>query len=301
MPIVTVRHLTRYRYRQPVEFGEHRIMFRPREAHDQRILSENLIVTPRPLSLRFVHDLFGNCVGIARFDTAADTLTFESAVEVDHRPVPLSEHEAHADEASAIFPVLYGPEDRPDLIRSIERQHPDPNGQLKRWAQGFATSPGMRVLDLLSTMTRTIHHDFAYAGRLEGGTQTPLETLKLGSGACRDFATLLIEAARSLNLAARFVSGYVYRSARGGRERVGGGHTHAWASVYLPHCGWVDFDPTNGIVGSQDLIRVGVARESRQAMPLTGTWDGDAGDYLGMDVEVTARMHRPPARLRRVA
>lgn len=95
----------------------------------------------------------------------------------------------------------------------------------------------------------------------------------------------VLDAVRSLGLAARFVSGYIYSgSAKAGR--TGGGHTHAWARVYLPDCGWVDFDPTNGIVGNLDLIRVAVVADPRLALPLYGSWDGEAKDYLGMDVSV---------------
>ena len=95
----------------------------------------------------------------------------------------------------------------------------------------------------------------------------------------------MIEAARSLGLAARFVTGYLYSPARDGDHR-GGGATHAWCQVFLPGAGWVEFDPTNGIIGTRDLIRVGVAREPRQAIPISGTFVGKKEDYLGMSVEV---------------
>ena len=124
------------------------------------------------------------------------------------------------------------------------------------------------------------------AARHEAGTQDPVQTLKLGSGSCRDFALLMIEAVRSLGLAARFVSGYLYVPEGKGKTHLGGGNTHAWVQVYLPGAGWVEFDPTNGIVGNRDLIRVAVVRDPRQAVPLSGTWTGFPSDNLGMTVEV---------------
>jgi transglutaminase-like putative cysteine protease len=156
-------------------------------------------------------------------------------------------------------------------------------------------------------MTRAIHADFSYGKRLQGPPQDPLETLRLKTGSCRDLAVLMIEAVRSLGLAARFVSGYVYsgRPNRGRplQDRVGGGHTHAWVRVYLPACGWVEFDPTNGIVGNTDLVRVAVAREARQALPLHGTWSGFASDFIDMEVSVEIDVEdeavmQPPAKLR---
>jgi transglutaminase-like putative cysteine protease len=102
----------------------------------------------------------------------------------------------------------------------------------------------------------------------------------------------MMEAVRALGLAARFVSGYIYVPDRDGPTRLGGGSTHAWCQVYLPGAGWVEFDPTNGIVGNADLIRVAVARDPGQAIPLTGTWYGEPGDDLGMTVEVQVTSDR---------
>ena len=291
MAILQIRHLTTYRYRKPVRFGEHRLMVRPKESYDQRVLSMSLNISPEPVEVRNVHDVFGNCVGIVNFDRPADTLSFESLVLLEHNPAPLAPdaEEAIGPTSSATFPFSYSAEDLPDLARSIERNHRDPGGLVSAWARSFVRWNGSTpVLELLTAMTRTIHAEFTYSRRIEAGAQSPTETLRAKSGACRDFAILMIEAARSLGLAARFVSGYIYTPPRQGDAPTynGGGHTHAWVQVYLPSCGWVEFDPTNGIVGNRDLIRVAVVRDPRQAIPLSGTWDGERDDYVGMDVEV---------------
>jgi transglutaminase-like putative cysteine protease len=125
------------------------------------------------------------------------------------------------------------------------------------------------------------------------GTQNPLQTLARRRGSCRDFAVLMMEAARALGLAARFVSGYLYVPDRDIGERyLGGGSTHAWCQIYLPGAGWVEFDPTNGIVGNRDLIRVAVGRDARQAIPLSGSFFGSAEDHEEMTVSVTVRQLR---------
>jgi transglutaminase-like putative cysteine protease len=290
MPILSIRHLTRYRYRSPVSLGEHRMMFRPRESYDQRLLSHNLTITPHPAKLRFVHDLFGNCVGVAEFAGRTRELTFQSSARLEHTPLPAfagldDEIDVHGGAASH-----YSPEDLPDLRQSLERLDADPRVDL--WARRFVRPFGStRLQTLLCDMTQAIHAGFQYRTRLDSGPQTPAQTLALGSGSCRDFAVLMIDAARSLGLAARFVSGYIHSpsSGSGGPGRVGGGHTHAWVRVYLPASGWAEFDPTNGIVGNADLVRVAIVREPRQAVPLHGTWSGQPEDYLGMDVEVEVR------------
>jgi transglutaminase-like putative cysteine protease len=301
MPILSIRHVTRYRYRKPVAFGEHRMMFRPLESYDQRVLSAELSISPQPSQLRHAHDVFGNCVGVARFSERALEICFESRVRLEHQPQPaFAGFDGGPQDYVGALPMAYGAEDLPDLARSIERQHFDPDGVVGAWARRFLRRDGRtRLQTLLAEMTQAIHSDFRYGKRLDGGPQTPAETLALRGGACRDFAVLMMDAVRSLGLAAQFVSGYLYCPPRhvGALTRIGGGHTHAWVRVYLPACGWVEFDPTNGIVGNQDLIRVAIARDPRQALPLYGSWDGQAGDYLGMDVEVDVTSDEEPVLL----
>ena len=145
------------------------------------------------------------------------------------------------------------------------------------------------------TMTYAIKEGFSYERREAAGVQTPVQTLDRRRGSCRDFAVLMMEAARALGVAARFVSGYVYVP-RGDDEpvRLGGGATHAWCQIYLPGAGWIEFDPTNGLVGGKDLIRVAVARDPAQAAPLTGAYFGDRRDELGMEVTVEVTQPKQP-------
>jgi transglutaminase-like putative cysteine protease len=292
MPLLAVRHVTTYRYRQPVAFGEHRLMLRPREGHDQRILEARLEITPAPVTLRWLHDVFGNSVAVARFQGRASELRFDSYVRLDHEPSGADD--LWLDPNGATWPFAYGAEEIADLSRTIERHFPDPEREVDRWARRFVRGNGPTdTLEMLSDITHAVRREFSYIARENGGTQPPVRTLKLGSGTCRDFAVLMMEAVRSLGLAARFVSGYLYSPGRDGRSHVGGGATHAWVRVYLPGAGWVEFDPTNGIVGNRDLIRVAVARQASQAVPLSGTWTGFPADNLGMAVEVHVTSAEP--------
>jgi transglutaminase-like putative cysteine protease len=247
MPLLTIRHTTEYSYRQPVSFGEHRIMMRPRESFDQRLLRADLHISPYPSELRWLHDVLGNSVAIALFDTRASALRVVSEMTLDH--IPLECDQIDIEDYARHFPFTYASEDMPDLLRSIERQYLDIGRVIDRWANEFLRRDGPTdTLALLTDMATTIKQSFTYVPRHEKGTQSPIETLTLRQGTCRDFAVLMIEAVRALGMAARFVSGYVYNP--GGSERVGGGNTHAWVRVFLPGSGWIEFDPTNGIVGS---------------------------------------------------
>lgn len=278
MPILSIRHLTRYRYRKPVAFGEHRMMFRPLEGDDQRLVSSALTISPAPSQVRYARDVFGNWVGLVRFSTRASELVFDSRVTLDHRPSP---------------PFAAADGDMPGLAPSMERRHPDPQRAVERWARSFVGEEGRAgPRRLFADITRAIHGGFRYETRPHGEARPPARTLASRAGACRDFALLMMDAARSLGFAAQFVSGYIH----GPPAKRGGGHTHAWVRVRLPACGWVEFDPTHGVIGGADLVRVAIARDPGQALPLCGTWRGETGDFLGMDVEVEVTSEEDSAR-----
>jgi transglutaminase-like putative cysteine protease len=143
-------------------------------------------------------------------------------------------------------------------------------------------------LKVLEAMTQAIKKEFRYSARFEEGTQTAAQTIDLGSGTCRDFAVLMMEALRSYGVATRFVTGYLYDDMSG--ETRGGGSTHAWCGVYLPGAGWVEYDPTNGLVAGENLIRVGSTRTPEQAVPVGGGYIGKADDFAGLHVDVTVRV-----------
>lgn len=283
MPTVSINHVTRYRYRRNVEFGEHRILVRPRESYDQRVLQAELQIEPEPRSLRWLQDVFGNAVAIAQFDTRADTLEIRATAEVEH--LPSDPADIAVEPYARTYPFTYSAEDMPDLLRSIERRYPDPDREIDAWARGFLSAGETDTLDILRALTDAIQMGFDYEPRYDKGVQPPLATLALRKGTCRDYAVLMMEAVRALGFAARFVSGYLYQPEQES-ARIGGHSTHAWLRVFLPGSGWIEFDPTNGIVGNHGLIRVAVAREPAQAIPLSGTWVGHKGSHIDMDVDV---------------
>jgi transglutaminase-like putative cysteine protease len=285
MPLLTIHHKTEYRYTHPVAFGEHRVMLRPRDGHDLRVLAGELKITPEPMTLRWIHDVFGNSVAIATFDERAKTLSFSNTATIEH--MPADPFQLTPDDAAYFYPFLYDDEEILDLREFIAPQYGDPDGELSAWARNFLDPEGPTpTFNILSGMTHGIHKAFSYRKRHERGTQHPLDTLQTRSGTCRDYALFMIEALRRLGIAARFVSGYLFIHGDRAHGYVGGGSTHAWVQAYLPSAGWIEFDPTNGIVGSRDLIRVAVARDPRQAIPLHGTYLGPADAFVGMDVSI---------------
>jgi len=284
-------HTTTYLYQQPVSFGEHRVMFRPRDSHDLRVLATDLQVSPEA-TVRMIQDPHSNSVALVQPLVSATELKIVCSFTIEHAhsnnlELPLAP-------SAEVFPFAYSLDERFDLELYLRPNHDDPGGHLTAWARQFIRTDGLTgTRNLLVEMNQSIRDNFRYAARDEEGTQSPQETLKLSTGSCRDFALLMMEAARRLGVATRFVSGYLYDPALDGSgpgATFGAGSTHAWLQAYLPGAGWVPFDPTNNFTGGNQLIRVGVARDPSQAAPIAGSWYGEPGDYLGMTVNVA--VHR---------
>jgi transglutaminase-like putative cysteine protease len=293
MAILNVRHTTVYRYSRPVTIGDHRLMLRPRDSHELRLIRTSLILSP-PASVRWIYDVFGNSIAIASFAQPATELRIESRLTLETYTIEQPPHEIAAEAAS--YPFFYSSDDRLDLGRMLERYYPDPQDRLDAWARGFVRSNPTDTLALLADLNAGIKASISYQGREAEGTQSPLETLDRGSGSCRDLTVLLIEAARCLGFGARIVTGYLYNPAAdsAGIAAIGAAATHAWADIYLPGAGWVAYDPTNGTINGANLIRVAATRDISQAVPVAGSFVGTPGDYLGMTVNVAVVSEKQP-------
>jgi transglutaminase-like putative cysteine protease len=286
MKLLTVRHATTYRYSAPVAFGQHRLMLRPRDSHDLRLIDAELTLSP-PGAVRWMHDVFGNSVALVDFSRPAAALSIVSTLTIER--YALARLDVPIAPEAETYPFMHSADERSDLGRLRERHYPD-SGEVEAWARQFVFETPTNTFNLLATMNAAMRGTFAYRAREEEGTQPPALTLAKKSGTCRDYALLFIEAARSLGFGARFVSGYLYDPALdGGDAMQGAGATHAWADIYLPGAGWVEFDPTNALIAGENLIRVAVTRDPAQAVPIAGSFAGEGADYLGMEVDVMVK------------
>jgi transglutaminase-like putative cysteine protease len=278
MKRIRIIHKTEYHYNQPVSFGPHRIMMRPREGHDVHIVRGRLDVEPIA-TVRWLRDIYSNSIALLTFSQPFRTLRVFGEVDVDlHDDNPI---ECLIDPSARQFPFQYAPEEQVELISDRLPSYPYEGARLQHWLSDLYR-PGQVVgtFELLGKLNTHIFQSFKYAHRDDPGVQLPCDTLARGSGSCRDFAVLMMEAARHWGFAARFVTGYIQMNE--GQH----GATHAWTEIYIPGAGWHGFDPTNNKLAGNEHISVAVAREQEKASPLSGTWDGPANAFEGMTVSV---------------
>jgi len=282
MNTLRIYHLTEYSFTQPVELTDHTLLMRPREGHDIRISSSRLDVKPA-YSVKWYRDIYGNSVGVLKLRGLTNSLRIESEVMIEHyagRPLDFI-----VDERAVTYPFPFEPEERLDLLPYRTHTWPNDTARLKAWVSRFWRSgQAIETFLLLDQMNRSIVAEFVYAMREEPGVQSPAQTLLRGSGSCRDFAALFIEACRYLGLAARFVSGYLHNP-----NSTQHGSTHAWSEVYLPGAGWIGFDNTSGQVTGGAHIATAVHRHPESVPPVAGSFIGPANvsSQLRVTVEVS--------------
>jgi transglutaminase-like putative cysteine protease len=276
-----ILHTTRYEFPAWVRLGPHRLLLRPREGHELRIESSVLSTQPTA-TIHWLRDIYDNSVAVASFEHATQELLIHSEVVVQHYDEsPLDfvvESNAvnypfryEADTAAVLRPYLLDP-------HAAQEQAILRDWLSHRWQLGQE----LQTYSLLERLCLDIRQTLTYQAREYPGVQTAAETLWRSVGSCRDFATLFMEAVRSLGMAARFVSGYLDTPGNGNAA------THAWSEVYLPGAGWKGFDPTLGEVVGNKHIAVAVARWPDVVSPVAGSFYGPPGASLFVDVAVNA-------------
>jgi transglutaminase-like putative cysteine protease len=278
MKRIRISHRTTYRYKEPVTFGPHRAMMRPREGHDVHIVRGHVEISPAN-AVRWVRDIYGNSIAIITFLDRSKELSILGEVEVDLRyeaPIPWL-----IDPLAESYPFQYDSSEQIEIIPYRLPSYPHDGPTMRRWLLDLY-SPGQLVdtADLLKRLNGRIFETFTYSARDDHGVQLPCETLAKGSGSCRDYAVFMMEAARHWGFAARFVTGYIQM------EDGQHGATHAWTEIYLPGAGWRGYDPTNNKLVGVEHVSVAVAREQEKAMPFSGTWEGPSDAFESMDVAV---------------
>ncbi|MDT4328679.1 transglutaminase family protein [Methylomonas sp. MED-D] len=286
MQRLRIQHVTEYLFSQPVTLNCHRLLLRPREGHDVRIESSRLDISPT-YAIQWYRDVFDNSLALVRFQQTSNRLRIGSDVVIQHYEDPV--RDIGADDFPLAGPFGYEAGELADLAAYQRPIFQQDQPALQCWLREIGLKvQTLNALNLQTTLNRAIHDKFQYRIREEAGVQSPLRTLHLGSGSCRDYATLFIEACRSLGLASRFVSGYLHAPA----TEAGNASTHAWAEVYFPGIGWQGFDPTVGQMTGNRHIAVAVARNPETVPPVSGSFIGPRQISTRMLVNVQVNLLR---------
>ncbi len=277
-----IQHLTEYLFPTQVTLNPHRLLLRPREGHDVRIESSKLTITPAH-NIKWQRDVFDNSLAVVSFQERSDKLIIDSEVVIQH--YEQAPFDFLLEEYAVNYPFDYALGEQVDLAAF---QQPGFSGEqriIKDWLQQLGLT-GMETFALLVKLNQAISNQLHYQTRDEAGVQSPAQTLAQRSGTCRDYATLFIEACRSLGLASRFVSGYLHAPS----TEAGNATTHAWAEIYLPGTGWKGFDPTAGEVTGNNHIAVAVARDPETVPPVSGSFIGPDAATPTMRVNVQVNL-----------
>ena len=286
MSTLQIHHETIYHYQKAVKFRAHQLRIRPIEDHEKRILSFELKIEPEH-RIRWASDQFQNPVAYVEFLKPSKKLSITSHLQVELGE--MNPFDFILEPYSLRLPFQYSETEAVDLAPYITPLYPQDRQRILDWIKPFLDLQGeAKTMEFLTAVNRAIPKLMSYEVRIETGTQTPGKTLQSRSGACRDFAVLLMETARHLGMAARFVSGYIPNVQESTEKtfNIAAGAMHAWTQIYLPGAGWKDFDPTAGILTSHDHLRVAVGRTPEQTTPILGAYLGTAKLDLGFEVDV---------------
>ena len=280
-------HQTTYRYRSPVSFGDHVACLTPRNLPHHRCLRNELSITPlTPHNVRT--DYFGNQLSFFTIQEPHNRLVVEarSEVAIEGRESPQPELSLAWEEVVRALPRDRNPESLEAYQFVFESPRIRPNAEFASYAaQSFI--PGRRFAEALLDLTARIYKDFRFDSKATSVRTPPEEVFRKRRGVCQDFAHLQIACLRSLNLPARYVSGYLRTYPPPGRQRlVGADVSHAWVSAYCPGMGWLDVDPTNNVVPSYNHVMLGWGRDYGDVSPLRGLIVGGRDHTLKVAVDV---------------
>jgi len=291
---VALTHRTTYRYDRQISVSPQVIRLRPAPHCRTPIISYSLTLEPKSHFLNWQQDPFGNF--LARVVLPEPTTELSVTVDLVADMAVINPFDFFIEESATQWPFAYDTDLKKELLPYLE---PLPAGpRLEGYIRTIDKAPRVTI-DFLCDLNRALQRDIAYLVRMEPGVQTPEETLQKASGSCRDSGWLLVQIARQLGLAARFVSGYLVQLKPDVASLDGPSGTdvdftdlHAWAEVYVPGAGWIGLDPTSGLLTGEGHIPLAATPAPSSAAPVSGSHEA-AEVTFGFEMKVTRILETP--------
>jgi transglutaminase-like putative cysteine protease len=287
--IYRIVHRTTYKYKYPVSVGNHVACLKPRTLLNHQLARNELSIQPVPATCTERVDYFGNLLCFFTIQEAHKELVVESRSEVivDRNVTPWPQQSLPWEEAARLLPN----DQSPAGLEAYQFGFESPRIRVRPEFASYALqsfTPGRPMPEALLDLTARIHRDFRFDSKVTNVRTPTEEVFRKRRGVCQDFAHLQIACLRSLNIAARYVSGYLRTYPPPGQPRlVGADASHAWVSAYCPGFGWLDMDPTNNVVPSDGHVTLAWGRDYGDVSPLRGLILGGGAHTLkvGVDME----------------
>jgi transglutaminase-like putative cysteine protease len=283
-----ISHRTTYRYGSPVSMGNHVACLKPRSYEQNQLVENTLRISPAPATLTERVDYFGNVLWFFTVQEPHQELVVESRSDVlrTRGETPQARTSLPWEESS----LPLGNDHSPAGLDAYQYQFESPRIRIHPDFAAYALesfTPRRPMEDALLELTSRIHRDFRFDPRVTTVRTTPEEVFKKRGGVCQDFAHVQIACLRSINLAARYVSGYLRTYPPPGKPRaIGADASHAWVSAYCRGAGWLDMDPTNDVAPTDGHVTVAWGRDYGDVSPLRGLILGGGGHKLHVEVDM---------------
>ena len=270
---VALTHRTSYRYDRRTAVNPQVIRLRPAPHCRTPILSYSLSLSPAQHFINWQQDPFGNY--LARVVIPEKTTELSVTIDLIADMAVINPFDFFVEESAKDWPFQYEPELREELQPYLKAETAGP--RLQAYLRGLDRTPSSSI-DFLCNLNRHLQKDIKYLIRMEPGVQPTEDTLSKGSGSCRDSGWLLVQIARHIGFAARFVSGYLIQLTPDVASLDGPSGTavdfsdlHAWTEIYLPGAGWIGFDPTSGLLAGEGHIPLAATPSPSSAAPISGS------------------------------
>jgi len=286
--IYSVEHTTKYQYHEQVSLCHNIAALAPRNTDKQICRAFNIIISPLPEVLEEHIDFFGNKLYYFVIEQEHEELTVTVRSQVE---------KINATGSQPTYPAQTWESVRDSLFASAgefmeQKQFTLPTeitattAEIKNYAE-LSFAPGRSLFEAIRDLVTRIYTDYTFTPGFTT-VSTPLSVvMKEQKGVCQDFAHLAISCIHSMGLPARYVSGYLETLAPEGKEKlIGVDASHAWISAFIPGMGWVDFDPTNNQLATEQYITIGWGRDYFDIVPLKGVIMSSSPHALSVSVDV---------------